>query len=147
MKSKNGYFRLYKRLLNMGYYYGLQGLIYFIWEKSILTEERLGLEISKLYERSARVVKWYWGLTDGKTESFGMTLEDIGKKLGLTRERIRIIRERAIRILIHRMIKLLMMDRIKLCREIHSSSFIFYEAFKGKRWKRTKIDIEIKEYR
>lgn len=65
-----------------------------------LIHESLRMEInyviSSLTEREAEVVKLYFGL-DGQT----LTLEEIGEKFGLTRERVRQIKEKAIRRLRH----------------------------------------------
>ncbi len=67
---------------------------------SELIHESLRMEInyviSSLSEREAEVVKLYFGL-DGQT----LTLEEIGEKFGLTRERVRQIKEKAIRRLRH----------------------------------------------
>lgn len=67
---------------------------------SELIHESLRMEInyviSSLTEREAEVVKLYFGL-DGQT----LTLEEIGEKFGLTRERVRQIKEKAIRRLRH----------------------------------------------
>ncbi|MGB9702225.1 MAG: sigma-70 family RNA polymerase sigma factor [Candidatus Kapaibacteriota bacterium] len=65
-----------------------------------LIHESLRLEVehvlATLSEREAEVVKLYFGL-DGQT----LTLEEIGEKFGLTRERVRQIKEKAIRRLRH----------------------------------------------
>lgn len=67
---------------------------------SELIHESLRMEInyviSSLSEREAEVIKLYFGL-DGQT----LTLEEIGEKFGLTRERVRQIKEKAIRRLRH----------------------------------------------
>ncbi len=67
---------------------------------SELIHESLRMEInyviSSLTGREAEVVKLYFGL-DGQT----LTLEEIGEKFGLTRERVRQIKEKAIRRLRH----------------------------------------------
>ena len=67
---------------------------------SELIHESLRMEInyviSSLTDREAEVVKLYFGL-DGQT----LTLEEIGEKFGLTRERVRQIKEKAIRRLRH----------------------------------------------
>jgi RNA polymerase primary sigma factor len=52
-------------------------------------EEALGT----LKEREARVLRLYFGLEDGKDP---MTLEEIGSLLGITRERVRQIKEKAL---------------------------------------------------
>jgi RNA polymerase primary sigma factor len=61
-----------------------------------LMNESLSLEIdralSTLTERESEIVKMFFGL--GCQE---MTLEEIGDKFGLTRERVRQIKEKAIR--------------------------------------------------
>lgn len=65
-----------------------------------LIKESLGKEIdralSTLTEREANIVKHFFGV--GCVE---MTLEEIGEKFGLTRERVRQIKEKAIRRLRH----------------------------------------------
>ena len=62
-----------------------------------LMSESLHAEInkalSKLSEQEAEVIKLYFGLEDDQP----MTLEEIGDKFNLTRERIRQIKEKAIR--------------------------------------------------
>ncbi|MBS9768454.1 MAG: RNA polymerase sigma factor RpoD/SigA [Flavobacteriaceae bacterium] len=67
---------------------------------NVLIQESLGREIdralSTLTEREASIVKHFFGV--GCTE---MTLEEIGDKFGLTRERVRQIKEKAIRRLRH----------------------------------------------
>lgn len=57
-------------------------------------EEALGT----LKERESRVLRLYFGLEDGKEQ---MTLEEIGSLLGITRERVRQIKEKALRRLRH----------------------------------------------
>lgn len=57
-------------------------------------EEALGT----LKERESRVLRLYFGLEDGKDQ---MTLEEIGALLGITRERVRQIKEKALRRLRH----------------------------------------------
>ena len=52
-------------------------------------EEALG----SLKEREARVLRLYFGLEDGRDP---MTLEEIGSMLGITRERVRQIKEKAL---------------------------------------------------
>ncbi|MCX8051717.1 MAG: RNA polymerase sigma factor RpoD/SigA [Chlorobi bacterium] len=68
---------------------------------SELIHESLCYEIhqalSTLPEREAAVVRYYFGV-DGCPQ---LTLEEIGEKLGLTRERVRQIKEKAIRRLRH----------------------------------------------
>lgn len=67
---------------------------------NVLLQESLGKEIdrslSTLTEREASIVKHFFGV--GCQE---MTLEEIGEKFGLTRERVRQIKEKAIRRLRH----------------------------------------------
>ena len=53
--------------------------------------------LAVLPDREAEVIKLYFGL-DGE---FPMTLEEIGDKFNLTRERVRQIKEKAIRKLRH----------------------------------------------
>lgn len=55
--------------------------------------------LGELDEREAEVVRLYFGIGDEDGE--GLTLEEIGKRKGLTRERIRQIKEIAIRRLRH----------------------------------------------
>jgi len=66
-----------------------------------LTSESLKTEVksilSILPDREAEVIKLYFGL-DGE---YPMTLEEIGDKFNLTRERVRQIKEKAIRRLRH----------------------------------------------
>jgi len=61
------------------------------WERarSISIEEAL----SSLKEREARVLRLYYGLEEGQD---AMTLEEIGALLGITRERVRQIKEKAL---------------------------------------------------
>ena len=62
-----------------------------------LMSESLNAEIeralSKLSEQEAEIIKLYFGLGDDQP----MTLEEIGDRFNLTRERIRQIKEKAIR--------------------------------------------------
>ena len=60
-------------------------------------KEEIRDSLSSLTEREAEVLRYYFGL-DGYPE---MKLEGIGEKFGLTRERIRQIKEKAIRKLKH----------------------------------------------
>ena len=53
--------------------------------------------VQTLTQREADVVKLYFGLGEGHP----MTLEEIGEKFDLTRERVRQIKEKAIRRLKH----------------------------------------------
>jgi RNA polymerase primary sigma factor len=57
-------------------------------------EEALGT----LKEREARVIRLYYGLEDARDP---MTLEEIGSLLGITRERVRQIKEKALARLRH----------------------------------------------
>lgn len=72
-----------------------------ITPESTLIHESLRLEIerslSTLTAREADVIKLYFGL-GGRHQ---MTLEEIGEKFDLTRERVRQIKEKAIRRLKH----------------------------------------------
>ncbi len=69
-------------------------------EKGLVTES-LRLEIERslqtLTPREADVVRYYFGLNG----SSPMTLEEIGSKFDLTRERVRQIKEKAVRRLKH----------------------------------------------
>ena len=49
--------------------------------------------LATLNERESRILNWRFGLTDGKS----LTLEEVGKKMGLTRERIRQIQDAALK--------------------------------------------------
>lgn len=60
-------------------------------------QEEIERALSSLTEREADVVKMYYGLKGGHA----MTLEEIGEKFGLTRERVRQIKDKAIRRLRH----------------------------------------------
>ena len=66
-----------------------------------LISESLRTEIERalatLSEREAEVLKLYYGFND----QHAMTLEEIGSKFNLTRERVRQIKEKAIRRLRH----------------------------------------------
>lgn len=68
---------------------------------SILIEESLGKEIQRslatLSEKEREIIKFYYGI--GK--SHGYTLDEIANKFDLTRERVRQIKEKAIRRLKH----------------------------------------------
>ncbi|MGH7576111.1 MAG: sigma-70 family RNA polymerase sigma factor [Longimicrobiales bacterium] len=54
--------------------------------------------LATLKERESRVLRLYFGLEDGREQ---MTLEEIGSLLGITRERVRQIKEKALRRLRH----------------------------------------------
>ncbi len=56
-------------------------------------KEEVQYALSKLHEREKQVLSMYYGLDGSNYQS----LEDIGNKMGLTRERVRQIKERAIR--------------------------------------------------
>ena len=66
-----------------------------------LLEESLKNEVKRalatLSEREAQVIKLYFGLDS----EHSLTLEEIGEKFSLTRERVRQIKEKAIRRLRH----------------------------------------------
>jgi RNA polymerase primary sigma factor len=53
----------------------------------------LDAALAELPARDAKVLRLYFGLDDGKTR----TLEEIGRMMGVTRERIRQLRDRALR--------------------------------------------------
>jgi RNA polymerase primary sigma factor len=53
----------------------------------------LDAALAQLPARDAKVLRLYFGLDDGKTR----TLEEIGRMMGVTRERIRQLRDRALR--------------------------------------------------
>lgn len=68
---------------------------YFLMSESLQNEiERVLLSLS---EREAEVIKLYFGLN----KEHSLTLEEIGEKFNLTRERVRQIKEKAIRRLKH----------------------------------------------
>ena len=54
--------------------------------------------LSTLDRREQKILRDYFGMETGE----GVTLEHIGKELGLTRERVRQLKERAIRKILHR---------------------------------------------
>jgi RNA polymerase primary sigma factor len=66
-----------------------------------LMEESLNVEVRRalntLSEREAQVIRLYFGLD----QDHSLTLEDVGEKFNLTRERIRQIKEKAIHRLRH----------------------------------------------
>jgi RNA polymerase primary sigma factor len=68
---------------------------------STLMEESLKVEVRRalntLSEREAQVIRLYFGLD----QEHSLTLEEIGEKFNLTRERVRQIKEKAIRRLRH----------------------------------------------
>ena len=68
---------------------------------SILMDESLKIEVKRalatLSEREAQVIRLYFGLD----QEHSLTLEEIGEKFNLTRERVRQIKEKAIRRLRH----------------------------------------------
>ncbi len=66
-----------------------------LMEQSLRDEVRRAL--STLSEREAQVIKLYFGLE----QEHSLTLEEIGEKFNLTRERVRQIKEKAIRRLRH----------------------------------------------
>jgi RNA polymerase primary sigma factor len=61
-------------------------------------KEELGKALSELDERERDIIQSYFGIN---TEHSGMTLDDIGERYELTKERIRQIKEKAIRKLRH----------------------------------------------
>jgi RNA polymerase primary sigma factor len=67
----------------------------------VLLHESLRTEIGRALEtltpREADVIRLYFGLVD----QYSMTLEEIGETFDLTRERVRQIKEKAIRRLKH----------------------------------------------
>ena len=68
---------------------------------SILMDESMKIEVKRalatLSEREAQVIRLYFGLD----QEHSLTLEEIGEKFNLTRERVRQIKEKAIRRLRH----------------------------------------------
>jgi RNA polymerase primary sigma factor len=62
-----------------------------------LLSEKLDEVLSTLTPREARILRLRFGLENGKT----YTLEEVGEKFGLTRERIRQIEGKALRRLRH----------------------------------------------
>ncbi len=68
---------------------------YFLMNESLKTE--IDRALSTLTERESEVIKLYFGLN----KDHSMTLEEIGERFNLTRERVRQIKEKAIRRLRH----------------------------------------------
>jgi RNA polymerase primary sigma factor len=62
-----------------------------------LLEEKIEEILDTLTEREAKILRLRFGLQNGRS----YTLEEVGKKFGLTRERIRQIEGRALRRLRH----------------------------------------------
>jgi RNA polymerase primary sigma factor len=62
-----------------------------------MLSETIEQSLALLKEREARIIRLYFGLTDMKP----MTLDEIGRIMGITRERVRQIKERAIERLRH----------------------------------------------
>jgi RNA polymerase primary sigma factor len=58
-----------------------------------LLTEQIGLALTSLPPRDAKVLQLYFGLNDGREH----TLEEIGGMLGVTRERVRQLRDRALK--------------------------------------------------
>ncbi|UCC49659.1 MAG: RNA polymerase sigma factor RpoD/SigA [Gemmatimonadota bacterium] len=58
-----------------------------------LLQEQIEEALKTLRERDALVLRLYYGLGDGREH----TLEEIGQKLGITRERVRQLRDRALK--------------------------------------------------
>ncbi len=61
--------------------------------EALLLKQRIAEVLRTLRPRDARVVRLYYGLQDEDSH----TLEEIGKLLGVTRERVRQLRDRALR--------------------------------------------------
>lgn len=64
---------------------------------NLILKEQINRVLSTLTERESRVVKYRFGLEDG----WQRTLEEVGQKFGVTRERIRQIEAKALRKLRH----------------------------------------------
>ena len=62
-----------------------------------ILRERINEVLSELAPREAKILRYRFGLADGET----WTLDNLGKKFGVTRERIRQIEERALHRLRH----------------------------------------------
>ena len=61
-------------------------------------EEEVKASLTTLKEREQEVIKMYFGIN----REYALTLNEIGEEFGLTRERVRQIKEKAIRRLRHR---------------------------------------------
>ena len=61
-------------------------------------EEEVKASLTSLKEREQEVIKMYFGIN----REYALTLNEIGEEFGLTRERVRQIKEKAIRRLRHR---------------------------------------------
>lgn len=65
------------------------------FEKALI--EAIAESLGSLKEREAKILRLYFGIDGGE----GMTLEEIGSQLGITRERVRQIKEKALSRLRH----------------------------------------------
>ena len=61
-------------------------------------QEEVAAALDTLKEREREVIRMYFGIS----HSYALTLNEIGEEFGLTRERVRQIKEKAIRRLRHR---------------------------------------------
>ena len=61
-------------------------------------QEEVAAALETLKDREREVLKMYFGIN----QSYALTLNEIGEEFGLTRERVRQIKEKAIRRLRHR---------------------------------------------
>ena len=61
-------------------------------------QEEVAAALDTLKDREREVIKMYFGIS----QSYALTLNEIGEEFGLTRERVRQIKEKAIRRLRHR---------------------------------------------